>query len=480
MRWVLTVFSLIASSRAISLFGRPRATSASTSRSRSERSSSGEPAARSLEQRPACARIERRLASRGGAHRLSELRGLGVLEQVADRARVERAKDLLAVGERGEDDDGDVGLRGGDPPGRLDPVEHRHLEVHQHDVGLVLRAQADGLLAVRRGADELDVVERRRPGAGGPVRTTAWSSAMRSRIIGVAAPARTSCRRRASSVPRPPRPTVPRAPRAARGRRGPRSRLRSRSLGREAGAVVANVESYRVVLRSERDRDARRRRRGARRSGAPPRPRGRRGARRPRVSLGSALDLEVGRRALVPRAGRGGRSSAASSPLARRFGGWISTSSERSRRIASRVAGRSVAERRAASSGDPSASAAALSEYEIPARSWTGPSWRSAAIRRRSSADASTARTSSASRSSCVRCSRRPSRQASGTWTSHSRTRLASRRAANGSQIRRPVASTALRRWYVSKSSGVPSGGADRQVDLVEVALALLEPVLGP
>ena len=41
-------------------------------------------------------------------------------------------------------------------------------------------------------------------------------------------------------------------------------------------------------------------------------------------------------------------------------------------------------------------SAAALSEYEMPARSWTTPSWRSAAIRRRSSADASTARTRSA------------------------------------------------------------------------------------
>ena len=79
-------------------------------------------------------------------------------------------------------------------------------------------------------------------------------------------------------------------------------------------------------------------------------------------------------------------------------------------------------------------------------------------MRRRSSADASTARTSSASRSSCVRCSRRPSRHASGTWTSQSSTRLPSSSAANGSQIRRPVAATALRRWYVSNRSGVPSG----------------------
>ena len=55
--------------------------------------------------------------------------------------------------------------------------------------GPLLRAERDGLLAVRGGADELDVVERRRRGARSPVRTTAWSSAMRSRIIGAAPPA---------------------------------------------------------------------------------------------------------------------------------------------------------------------------------------------------------------------------------------------------------------------------------------------------
>ena len=55
-------------------------------------------------------------------------------------------------------------------------------------------------------------------------------------------------------------------------------------------------------------------------------------------------------------------------------------------------------------------------------------------------------------------CRRRPSRHASGTWTSQRRTRLASKRTAKGSQIRRPVASTASRRWYVSKRSSVPSG----------------------
>ena len=91
--------------------------------------------------------------------------GLGVLEQVAGRAGVERAEDPLAVRERREDDDRDLGLRGLDPARRLDPVERRHLEVHQHDVAAALGAERDGLLAVGRRADELDVRERRRAAA---------------------------------------------------------------------------------------------------------------------------------------------------------------------------------------------------------------------------------------------------------------------------------------------------------------------------
>ena len=74
---------------------------------------------------------------------------------------------------------------------------------------------------------------------------------------------------------------------------------------------------------------------------------------------------------------------------------------------------------------------------------------------------------------------RRSRRQARGTWTSQRSTRLPSRSAANGSQMRRPVAATALLRWYVSNRSGVPSGARIGQVHLVQVALAALEAVLG-
>ena len=40
-----------------------------------------------------------------------------------------------------------------DPAGRLDPVEHRHADVHQHDVGPQPARCGDGLLAVAGLAD---------------------------------------------------------------------------------------------------------------------------------------------------------------------------------------------------------------------------------------------------------------------------------------------------------------------------------------
>ena len=91
-----------------------------------------------------------------------ELVRLGVLQQVADRAGVERARGSAR-------DRRTTSARRPPRPGwvaaiarrRLDAVEHRHLEVHQDDVGLGLAAELDRLLAVRRRADELDVLERR-------------------------------------------------------------------------------------------------------------------------------------------------------------------------------------------------------------------------------------------------------------------------------------------------------------------------------
>jgi hypothetical protein len=46
-------------------------------------------------------------------------------------------------------------------PRRLDPVQHGHLGVHEHDVGIPLCGERHSLVTVRRRADELDVGERR-------------------------------------------------------------------------------------------------------------------------------------------------------------------------------------------------------------------------------------------------------------------------------------------------------------------------------
>ena len=48
-------------------------------------------------------------------------------------------------------------LVAGDPAGRLEAVHHRHPDVHQHHVGVLAGGEGDGLGAVARLADDLDV-----------------------------------------------------------------------------------------------------------------------------------------------------------------------------------------------------------------------------------------------------------------------------------------------------------------------------------
>ena len=64
---------------------------------------------------------------------------------------------------------------------RLEPVEHRHPDVHQHDVGPVRAAQLDGLRAVGGLADDLEVARGVDQHAK-PARTSAWSSPTATRI----------------------------------------------------------------------------------------------------------------------------------------------------------------------------------------------------------------------------------------------------------------------------------------------------------
>ena len=89
----------------MTLFGVPWASSARTSRSRSVSCSALRAGgARARDQLLGRLRRQRRLAAGGGADARAQLVGLGVLEQVADRAGVERGQDAVAVGERRQHD----------------------------------------------------------------------------------------------------------------------------------------------------------------------------------------------------------------------------------------------------------------------------------------------------------------------------------------------------------------------------------------
>src|SRR5688572_16103388 len=113
------------------------------------------------EDRARSPRVERRVTTCRRLDCLRELGRLDVLEQIAGRSRVDRLEDPLAVGERREHDDGDVGLLRLYAPRRLDTVDGGHLEVHEHDIWALAGAERDDRLAVGCLSDELDAVERR-------------------------------------------------------------------------------------------------------------------------------------------------------------------------------------------------------------------------------------------------------------------------------------------------------------------------------
>ncbi len=94
------------------------------------------------------------------AHRPDELLRFGVLHEEAARARPQRLEDVLVDLERREDQHPHrgVGLVGDDPAGGLDPVELRHADVHEHDVGPRAPHHRDRLGAVVGLAHHLDVV----------------------------------------------------------------------------------------------------------------------------------------------------------------------------------------------------------------------------------------------------------------------------------------------------------------------------------
>ena len=92
----------------------------------------------------------------GGLDGPGDLGDPGVLGQVAAGARLQRAEDRLIVSVGREDDDLGLGLGSADPPGRLDAVEPRHPQVHQHDMRAMPCGEGHGLLAVGGRGDGLD------------------------------------------------------------------------------------------------------------------------------------------------------------------------------------------------------------------------------------------------------------------------------------------------------------------------------------
>ena len=162
--WFFTVFSLMNSVSAMALLLRPCATRVSTSSSR--RDSEPVPSAGPSERRSATAnsssssrghrRREQRAAGRDRAHRLDELLGRRVLEQVAARTGAHRAGEHgVVVGGR-EHHDAHVGPGGAQQRARLDTATG-HAEVEQDDVDAQARDEVEDLGAVVGLPDQREV-----------------------------------------------------------------------------------------------------------------------------------------------------------------------------------------------------------------------------------------------------------------------------------------------------------------------------------
>ena len=102
---------------------------------------------------------QERVAGGHDPDRVDQLLGWGVLEQEAAGTGPEGLEHVVVPLEGGEDDDpAPQGRLLADPSGGLQAVHLRHLDVHEHDIGLVLPGHDDGLLAVACLADDLQVV----------------------------------------------------------------------------------------------------------------------------------------------------------------------------------------------------------------------------------------------------------------------------------------------------------------------------------
>ena len=180
---------------AISRLDRPRATWMRTSVSRGVRSGSargalcGRPPGEFGDQPPGHRWGEQRVAAGDGGDARDERVGRGVFQQESAGPRPQRLEDVFIKVVGGQHEHLDTGGPG-QPAGRLDPVQPRHPDVHQDDVGCQLggpgyRLRAvggfpddgDGVLGVKElaeaGPDKFLVVGDEHPDRHG----TAWSPA---------------------------------------------------------------------------------------------------------------------------------------------------------------------------------------------------------------------------------------------------------------------------------------------------------------
>jgi hypothetical protein len=93
----------------------------------------------------------------GAVQRLGDLAAICVLGQVAPGAGLQRGDDRVVVGVGGEHDDRHLGMLARQPLGRADAVEHRHVQVEEDRVGLVLGDRGERLLTVGDRGDDLEV-----------------------------------------------------------------------------------------------------------------------------------------------------------------------------------------------------------------------------------------------------------------------------------------------------------------------------------
>jgi len=86
-----------------------------------------------------------------------ELRGSGILEEIAASAGIEGAHDVGFVGMHAEHDDAGGGRLFKDGLSGLNAVEERHGDVHNNDVGRQRGRKGDGVAAVIGFADDFEI-----------------------------------------------------------------------------------------------------------------------------------------------------------------------------------------------------------------------------------------------------------------------------------------------------------------------------------